>query len=95
VSLVLANLMLIVINLSWSKNIHRILLSANKILFIVFAGAISCLFVVLYVPFFADLFRLAPLNAKDFLLIGVTVFASLAWFEVLKLLKNKTKLQLC
>jgi Ca2+-transporting ATPase len=94
-SLVLANLMLIVINLSWSKNIHRILLSANKILFMVFAGAISCLFVVLYVPFFADLFRLAPLHIKDFLLIGVAVFVSLAWFEVLKLLKNKTKLQLC
>jgi len=94
VSLVLANLMLIVINLSWSKNIHRIILSANKILFMVFTGAISCLLVVLYVPFFAGLFRLAPLSAKDLLLVGVAVFVSLAWFEILKLLKDKLKLQL-
>lgn len=89
VSLVLANLMLIVINLSWSKNIYQILMSANKVLFIVVVGAILCLFAVLYVPFFADLFRLAPLGIKDFLLIGIVVFVSLAWFEVLKLLRNE------
>lgn len=94
VSLVLANLMLIVINLSWRKNIHKIILSANKILFMVFFGAILCLFAVLYVPFLASLFRLTPLSAKDFLLIGAVVFISLAWFEILKLLKNNSKSQL-
>ena len=64
-------------------------MSANKVLFIVVVGAILCLFAVLYVPFFADLFRLAPLGIKDFLLIGIVVFVSLAWFEVLKLLRNE------
>lgn len=94
VSLVLANLMLIAINLSWSKNIIKILLSANKILFMVFIGAISCLLIVLYVPFFASLFRLTPLHIKDFLLISIVIFASLSWFEVLKLLKcTKTSLE--
>jgi len=90
-SLVLANLLLIVVNLSWSKNIHKIILSANKIFFMVSAGAILCLLVVLYIPFFADLFRLAPLGGKDLLMILVVVFASLAWFEILKLIKNKSK----
>ncbi len=89
VALVLANLMLIAINLSWSQNIYRILLSANNILFFVFVGAILCLFIVLYVPFFADLFHLAPLNAKDFLLIVTVVLISLGWFEILKLIKNR------
>ncbi|MDD4062276.1 MAG: cation-translocating P-type ATPase [Candidatus Pacebacteria bacterium] len=89
VSLVLANLMLIVINLSWSKNIYQIIVSANKVLFAVIIGAMLSLFVVLYVPFFADLFRLAPLGIKDFLWIGLAVLVGLAWFEVLKLLRNE------
>jgi Ca2+-transporting ATPase len=88
VSLVLANLMLIVINLSWSKNIHKIILSANKILFMVIAGAIVSLFIALYVPFFASLFHLAPLNFKDFILISFVVIISLAWFEILKIINN-------
>ena len=92
-ALVIANLMLIAINLSWSKNIHKILLSANKILFIVLAGALVCLSAVLYIPFFTNLFHLAPLNLKDLLIITIVVFISLLWFEVLKLLKNKDQLK--
>jgi Ca2+-transporting ATPase len=91
-SLVFANLLLIAINLSWSKNIHKILLSSNRPLFIVSAGALMCLFAVLYIPFFADLFHLAPLNFNDFILIGAAVCASLIWFEVLKLFRyNKQR----
>ncbi len=87
-SLVLSNLMLIAINLSWRKNIHKILLSANKILLIVFVGALSSLFIVLNVPFFTGLFHLAPLSPKDFALIGAVVFFSLIWFEIFKIFKN-------
>jgi Ca2+-transporting ATPase len=89
VSLVLANLVLIVINLSWRKSIHKIFMSANKILFMVFSGALFCLPIILYVPFFADLFHMAPLNFKDLILIGAAVFVSLAWFEILKIISNK------
>jgi Ca2+-transporting ATPase len=88
-SLVIANLMLIAINLSWKKNIHKILLSANKILFIVLAGAVACLSAVLYVPFFAELFHMAPLGFYDVLIIISVVFLSLIWFEVFKLAGNK------
>jgi len=87
-SLVVGNLFLIIINLSWSKNFHKILLSANKILFIVLVGAMSCLFVVLYVPFFANLFHLSPLGFQDLMLIGAVVSISLLWFEILKLFNN-------
>lgn len=88
VSLVLSNLMLIVINLSWSKNIHKILLGANKILFIVLFGTLLCLFAVLYIPFLSNLFYLAPLSLADFIFILSVVFVSVIWFEVLKLIKN-------
>jgi len=88
-SLVIANLIMIAINLSWRKNIHKILLSANKILFMVMGGAIFCLAIVLYVPFFANLFHLAPLSWQDLTIIIMVMLISLAWFEILKLLKNK------
>jgi Ca2+-transporting ATPase len=87
-SLVLSNLTLIVINLSWSKNIHKIILSANKILFFVIFGTLVCLFAVLYVPFLANLFHLAPISPADFIFIFAVVLASLIWFEILKLIRN-------
>jgi len=90
-SLVLANLMLIIINLSWSKNIYKIIFSANKILIIILAYTILCLFAVLYIPFFANLFHLAPLSLKDFMLVGIATFLSLIWFEFLKLFKAVTE----
>jgi P-type Ca2+ transporter type 2C len=87
-SLVLANLMLIVVNLSWSKNIHQIILSANTALFAVFGVALPSLLAVLYVPFLSNLFHLAPLRINDFLLIALSVFLSLAWFEGLKFFRR-------
>ncbi|MCX6720666.1 MAG: HAD-IC family P-type ATPase [Candidatus Staskawiczbacteria bacterium] len=89
-ALVISNLLLIIVNLSWSKNIHKILLSANKILYIVIVGALICLSLVLYVPFFTDLFHLASLGLKDYATITIMSFISLLWFEILKLLKIKT-----
>jgi Ca2+-transporting ATPase len=88
-SLVLANILLIVVNLSWSKNIFQILLSANKTLLMAFIGALLCLFAVLYIPFLSGLFHLVPLHFNDFLLIILVVFTSLAWFEISKLFNRK------
>lgn len=88
-SLVLANLAIIVINLSWTKNIYRILLSGSKALIAVVLGAVACLLLVLYIPFLASLFHLTPLHLGDFAWIGLVVFLSLAWFEILKFFKGK------
>jgi len=90
-SLVIANLFLIIINLSWRKNFYKILFSANKILFIVLVGAILCLAAVLYVPFLTELFHLAPLNYYDLAIIVATAIVSVIWFEGLKLLMNKNQ----
>lgn len=87
-SLVLSNLMLIAVNLSWSNNIYHIFRSANKILFIIFASALSCLLAVLYIPFLSNLFHMAPLGLGDFVIIVAVSFISLAWFEILKLFKS-------
>jgi len=86
-SLVIANLMLIVVNLSWSKSIHKIIFSANKTLFIFMGCILTGLFVILYVPFFAGLFHLGTLHINDFALISGAVFSSIVWFEILKKFK--------
>ena len=88
-SLVLSNLMLITVNLSWRKSIHHILLSANKVLMIVLFGTVLSLMAVLYVPFLAELFHLTPLSLGDLTLIVCVVILSLVWFEVFKIFKTK------
>jgi Ca2+-transporting ATPase len=88
-SLVLANLLLIIVNLSWRKNMFWILYHANRALGIVIVAAIVCLAVILYIPFFSNLFHLAPLRINDFFLIAPVMLASILWFEGFKLLKNR------
>jgi Ca2+-transporting ATPase len=88
-ALVLSNILLIVVNLSWSKNIHKIILSANKTLGTVVLSALCFLLAVIYIPFLSELFHVVPLNLKDLLFISVVVFLSLIWFEILKFLRNR------
>jgi len=89
VSLVLSNLMLIIVNLSWHENMFRTFLNGNKVLFSIIGGAIASLSIVLYVPFFSGLFHMAPISSGEFLLIGAVSLLSLLWFEVIKALKWK------
>ncbi len=89
VSLVLGNIFLILINLSWKKYAHRILMSGNRVLIFVITCAIISLLAVLDVPFLADLFHLSPLHLNDFIIIFLVLIASLAWFEIFKLINNR------
>lgn len=88
-SLVLSNLMLIIINLSWRKNIFQILAEGNKILLQILAGGIVILLCVLYIPFLADLFHLTSLLITDFIFIVTATYLSIGWFEALKFMKNR------
>ncbi len=87
VTLVLSNLLLIIVNLSWSKNIFEILFSFNKILLLVIALATISLISVLYLPFLSVLFRITPLSGSNYLIIIFTTFVSLVWFEAWKYLR--------
>jgi Ca2+-transporting ATPase len=87
-SLVLSNLALIVINLSWSRNVYETIKSADKILFIIAGAALLGLAVVLYVPFFSELFHLAPIYWQDFVFIIFFIVIGLGWFEILKLFRK-------
>ena len=87
-TLVIANLTLIVANLSWSQSIIKTLRSENKALRYVLVGALSGLLLVLYVPFLRSLFRFSLLHVDDLFIVFVVGVLSIAW---LRLLKNKIK----
>lgn len=85
-TLVVANLTLIAANLSWSQSMLKTLKSENKALRYVLIGALSGLFLVLYVPALRSLFRFSLLHVDDLLIVFVVGTLSITW---LRLLKNK------
>ena len=87
-TLVVANLTLIVANLSWSQSIIKTLSSENKALRYVLVGALSGLLLVLYVPALRNLFRFSVLHVDDLLIVFVVGILSIAW---LRLLRSKIK----
>jgi P-type Ca2+ transporter type 2C len=83
-ALVFANVMLIMTNLSWSKNLIGIIRSRNTALTAVVIGALCALFLVIYVPALRNLFHFAELSGFDLLAALACGSASIAWFEVWK-----------
>jgi|SRR5680860_152416 len=91
-SLVLSNIFLISVNLSWDKGIFRILKEANKVFFFVFFGALFSLLAVLYIPYFSHLFHLSPINLNDFILVAGISFIGVIWFEIVKIFNKKLRI---
>ncbi len=83
-TLVIANLTLIVANLSWSQSIIKTLHSENKALRYILLGASSGLFLVLYVPALRSLFRFSLLHVDDLLIVFATGILSTLWLRLLK-----------
>jgi len=85
-TLVFANIMLIITNLSWSCGLIRILKAKNRALWWVLAAALTALMAVLYMPFLRSLFHFSVLSASGLAITFVSGIASLLWFEGLKVL---------
>jgi P-type Ca2+ transporter type 2C len=88
-TLVFANLGLIFVNRSQSRQILATLRSHNAAFWWVIAGALLLLALVLFVPFLRDLFgfsRLSPLDLAVCLGAGII---SILWFEAFKLLRRR------
>ncbi len=83
-SLVFANLMLILTNLSWKDNFVRIMREATPVFWWVCAGALAVMTLTLYTPFFRGVFHFGLLHADDLLFAFGAGAVSLAWFELLK-----------
>jgi Ca2+-transporting ATPase len=83
-TLVFANIMLIITNLSWSKSMTDILKKRNKALGIVVIAALAALGLVLYIAPLRSLFHFSVLSFYDLLAAIICGAASIAWFEILK-----------
>jgi Ca2+-transporting ATPase len=84
-TLVIANLMLIIVNLSWSRKKGRRAYTENKALWFVVIGALFSLVLVMTVPLLRNLFRFSPIHANDLLVILVVGIVSVAWIKLLQL----------
>jgi P-type Ca2+ transporter type 2C len=88
-TLVIANLMLILANRSWTRIITSTLRTPNPALWWVVIGALVVLAMAIYVPFLRSIFRFSLLHVSD---IGICLAAgmvSLLWFEAWKLIRNR------
>jgi P-type Ca2+ transporter type 2C len=88
VTLVLANLGLILSNRSWTRTVFSTIRMKNTALWWVVAGAVIFLALVLAVPLLRNLFAFAPLSPVDLGICLVAAVISIGWFEVLKLFKR-------
>lgn len=87
-TLVVGNIALIFANRSWERTILASLRMPNSSLWIITGAAALCLALVLYVPLLQNLFHFAPLDGRDLLIAVVVGFASIAWFELFKLIRK-------
>lgn len=83
-SLVFANIMLIITNLSWKKNLISILKIKNQALLWMILAALTALILVIYLPFLRNIFHFSQLSFKEFAFALFSGIISLAWFEGIK-----------
>ncbi len=88
-TLVIANLGLIVANLSWTRPITSIVHNANRALWWVVGGALAFLGIALYVPFFRELFLFGVLGPSELGIAAGAAVLSVLWFEALKILRQR------
>jgi Ca2+-transporting ATPase len=85
-ALIAGNVGLILVNRTWSGSVLSILGSRNLAAWAVVAGASATLALALGVPFLRGIFQFQPASLHDLALAAGAGLASLAWFEVVKLL---------
>lgn len=88
-TLVLANLGLIIANLSWSRTILSTIQSKNPALRWVLVGTVTFLGLVLYVPSLREVFHFSTLHIHDLTICLAGGILSILWFEAVKWLKRK------
>jgi Ca2+-transporting ATPase len=90
-TIVIANLCLILTNRSWRETIVTSLRTPNTALVWVFAGTITCLLLVLFVPILQRLFLFAPVPLLDLAVCAGAGCLSVVWFEAYKYWCRKTE----
>jgi P-type Ca2+ transporter type 2C len=88
-TMVVANLGLILTNLSWSHSIVETLRKPNNTLWWVLAGISTAMGLVLYIPALRHLFRFSFLHPLDIALCLGAGIVSVLWFEAFKVIRRR------
>ncbi len=88
VSLIVANIAVIISNRSWTANVFRIILSPNKAVKWVVGGAFLFLILILNIQFLIDLFQFERIGVLEFIVCAAAGCFSIVWFEIYKLVKK-------
>ena len=83
-TLVIASLVLITVNRSWTRSLVAMLRVPNAAFRWVVGGTLALLALVLFVPFARRLFHFAAVQPTDLALSVGAAVVCLLWFEVLK-----------
>jgi Ca2+-transporting ATPase len=92
ITIVFSNLMLVVTNLSWSKTFIKVFMEKNKALYGVFSLAVLFLGLIIYLPFFQNLFHFTTLHLDDIAIALTAGIISVLWFEGFKTVIQKRTL---
>jgi P-type Ca2+ transporter type 2C len=88
-TLIVANVALILSNRSQTRNIFQILAMQNKTVKWITGGAIIFLILILNIPFLMNLFQFERLKFMNALICMVAGLFSITWFEAYKLRKHR------
>jgi len=87
-TLIVANVAIILSNRSWTRNIFQILATRNKTVKWITGGAIIFLILILNIPFLMSLFQFERLQFVNAMICIVAGLLSITWFEAYKLWKH-------
>ena len=88
VTLIVANISVILSNRSWTTNIFRIILTPNKAVKWIVGGAIFFLILILNIPFLLNLFQFEKIGGLEILVCTLAGVSSIIGFEIYKQVKR-------
>lgn len=83
-TLIVANIMNILTNRSWSESIFTILRTPNPTVKWVAGGAVLFIGLTLYIPFLQRLFQFSPVSIWEIVIATVVGMSTILWFELYK-----------
>lgn len=88
VTLIVANIAVILSNRSWTSGIFKIIITPNKTVKWVVGGAIIFLILILNIPFLLKLFQFEKISIPEMAFCTLAGFSTIIWFEIYKKVKR-------
>jgi P-type Ca2+ transporter type 2C len=89
-TLIVANISVILSNRSWTRSIFEVLTIRNKAAGWVIGGAVLFLILIMNIPFFLQLFQFEKITWVDSIICVAAGLLTITWFEIYKAIKHKS-----